>query len=517
MMGKIYSRASCVVAWLGRQADNSNRAIDLMRLWSEHLDEDWETQRLCPSKQTQELAWSDERLRLPYTNGELDPVFMLLNRSYFARTWMRQGIVLAGSATLQCGYEKLQWKDFRTAAACLRWKGWFSTATTRTDTGPALDNVYELSVLNEFKFGLANIGLTLRETQCVDPRDRLYAVLDLLWKEDQQLGIRPDYTRSVEDLCTDVACLSLRKQRHLDLLEACELSTKTLNIPTWVPDWLSRLRSGTVPKSEWSACGWISAQVAIIDHRTMRVAGVRAARIEQVVEYELDESWELDDIPRTLRSLRPSRSPLADQTMDLYEHQSYRRCIGGDAFSQNYLPPRDDIHDLAQSMNDLELIWSSEASWSELFAYENSSESTFVLTCDNYLEGRSVVRAIKGYVGLAPLGTKQGDIICVLFGCRFPVVLRPTLSTWQVVGVCNIPGLMHSEAIYRNKLPSHFRSVEHERAGNDLVDGRRVALYDPTRKRTPSKPTQLKSLPRLVSRSKTMRDCHTGWKYYPKL
>jgi hypothetical protein len=59
---------------------------------------------------------------------------MLLSRSYFARTWISQKIILAGSVTVQCDHEKLRWEDLRTAVACLKWKGWFKGATTRPDS-----------------------------------------------------------------------------------------------------------------------------------------------------------------------------------------------------------------------------------------------------------------------------------------------------------------------------------------------------------------------------------------------
>jgi hypothetical protein len=48
---------------------------------------------------------------------------MLLSRSYFARTWIRQETILAGSVTVQYDHEKLRWEDHRTAVACLKWKG----------------------------------------------------------------------------------------------------------------------------------------------------------------------------------------------------------------------------------------------------------------------------------------------------------------------------------------------------------------------------------------------------------
>lgn len=46
----------------------------------------------------------------------------------------------------------------------------------------------------------------------------------------------------------------------------------------------------------------------------------------------------------------------------------------------------------------------------------------------------------KGYMGLGPLGVKQGDLVCVLFGCHQTLVLRPVEDHYLVVGSCYVPG-----------------------------------------------------------------------------
>ena len=51
-------------------------------------------------------------------------------------------------------------------------------------------------------------------------------------------------------------------------------------------------------------------------------------------------------------------------------------------------------------------------------------------------------------VGLAPWNSAEGDIICVLFGCRFPVILRrQDESHFILVGEAYIDGYMTGEAM----------------------------------------------------------------------
>jgi hypothetical protein len=480
MMGKIYSHADCVIAWLGPEKDNSNEALDLMQQWSQQVDVDWRNHRLHPSKQTTELTWSDRNTHLPYQNGELDPVFMLLARPYFERTWIRQEILLATRASIQCGQKHFTLHDFRNAVACLRMKGWFTAATTGSHLLQVVDNAFQLVSMFNFRFNLAKVREVLRGTNCDDARDRLYAVLSLLCTEDQELRIKADYFQTVEEIYTDVTRSCIKEHRHLDLFQSCELETKALNIPSWVPDWSSRINTARSSFSNWSACAWISAQAVFINDATVRVAGVNAARIEQVTEHELEEDSSYDDILCVLRSLRPpSYTQVGQETSDYYQVARYCRCLIGDDLRDDYLPPRDDRVDLTKTMQNLEYMWSSEATWNELFPEQDFNAVMFVSRCMVQLEGRCFVTASDGFFGLAPTGTQRDDVICVLLGCEFPTVLRPLKSTWQVVGICNVPGLMNGETIYGNQIPSQYRPVEHTAGSDTWIDGWPHGMYDP--------------------------------------
>jgi hypothetical protein len=60
------------------------------------------------------------------------------------------------------------------------------------------------------------------------------------------------------------------------------------------------------------------------------------------------------------------------------------------------------------------------------------------------------------YFGLAPPDTRVGDIICILFGCSVPVVLRPVPNEkgrYNFIGECYVHGMMDGEAIPTKKKP----------------------------------------------------------------
>ena len=59
------------------------------------------------------------------------------------------------------------------------------------------------------------------------------------------------------------------------------------------------------------------------------------------------------------------------------------------------------------------------------------------------------------YIGLAPAGTKVGDLVCVLLGGNTPFLLRPNeeqRDRCRLVGEWYVHGLMHGEALRRDGL-----------------------------------------------------------------
>ena len=51
----------------------------------------------------------------------------------------------------------------------------------------------------------------------------------------------------------------------------------------------------------------------------------------------------------------------------------------------------------------------------------------------------------RGYLGMAPNGTQEGDFICFVKWFDPPVVLRKAESHYILVGPCNVLGLMNGE------------------------------------------------------------------------
>ena len=182
VMGKIYSQAEVVIAWTGDDPSGSLRPLE----------------RLC---ELGPLEWPRGPL--------LEATQALISRPYWDRLWIVQELCLAQEVLVWYGDRgevQMQW-------LCDWHNTWYSPlgkdgpppwqsfhglhgvwATTRpeylADMGPCLK---ELSWLILIFSGML----------CLDPRDKVYALLSLAVDQEEH-AIMPDYSKSVEDLCRDL-------------------------------------------------------------------------------------------------------------------------------------------------------------------------------------------------------------------------------------------------------------------------------------------------------------------------
>lgn len=86
----------------------------------------------------------------------------------------------------------------------------------------------------------------------------------------------------------------------------------------------------------------------------------------------------------------------------------------------------------------------------------SSIMTTFLRRVQSVVWNRKFLKsAMQDYFGLAPMGTEEGDIICILFGCSVPVILREHRSLagefeyYELIGEAYVYGLMDGEALHK--------------------------------------------------------------------
>ena len=159
-----------------------------------------------------------------------------------------QEVVVALKTTVRCGSLTTRWEHVEYVARSLLATGWIR----------ALKKVYGSNVIPNFVQTISNIRANfseLREGQaillslllsacrrfkCTDPRDKVTALVGLadyrsLWSSASELL---DYSKPVEDLYFEVTGQVMKRERSLNLLSSVEdMSDRTLNLPSWVPDY----------------------------------------------------------------------------------------------------------------------------------------------------------------------------------------------------------------------------------------------------------------------------------------
>ena len=195
IIGRMFATASLVIVWLGEHADGS-----------EHLFQ-------SPAISTNHAC------------------YRFLKRGYWRRTWVVQEIAAAQSLLIQCGHDCSSWaaleklldpkkknqpllprdyrERFQQVAALFE-------NTTRPDWMTS-DLVYEPHINMQELFECV---WKFRNTECQDPRDKVFALLSLL---GPNTSIEPDYTSTPAELFVRVCVGGLVDYQMVLLAEILDL------------------------------------------------------------------------------------------------------------------------------------------------------------------------------------------------------------------------------------------------------------------------------------------------------
>ena len=493
-MKDIYTKAERVIGWLGPDENGSSQALKI-------LDTLFRTAIRYPDK----FEWA---LRTPelftmngtYTtdsgidfksNDRLEKLQHLLKSPFWKRIWIVQELVLPLNLRLLCG------EEFMDIPEPVSFYNTVDKLTKFVDGRPTSLPLHTWMRLNEYIARLRLLAalrfrhlhqenqvnrdwkgipgfirargfLDFHETS--DPRDHVYGLLGLF-----DLDIVPDYggNMTVTDVYLEVAQHCLRTGDALDVL--CLVGTRqscngsdclTLHdSPSWVPDWRlsipARLRLHRYPQSHaFPSNGRLQMQV--VDHKWLRGSAIiwdTVSRTEYKTGWDLKE-WDLvEDIdiekpgdrvyPSGISSFKAmvflwlggydgSRATMCDLKIDSELFRSYEVI-----FYAMIAKPwankhgRHEIPKLNGFMFGREGLKSVPNVHRETY-YARSRQLRYDMRC---------FHTERKYIGLGPLATEAGDIVCVLEGHKAPVLLRRQGSHYTFVGDCDVVGIMNGEVL----------------------------------------------------------------------
>ncbi|KAN0110892.1 hypothetical protein V8E51_007279 [Hyaloscypha variabilis] len=164
----------------------------------------------------------------------------LLYRKWFTRLWIYQEIILTRVAVVTVGLSEMEWTAFMSAL----WRIFIQSARLPS-LSALLDSEYIdnyvrpiLSSSTAIDFDAIQFLQFSKYASCADPKDRIYAMLNLtsLGVLRQNLEIIPDYSKTKEQVYHNFVQRYIITLGSLNMLNLCKLQNLSPNLPSWVPD-----------------------------------------------------------------------------------------------------------------------------------------------------------------------------------------------------------------------------------------------------------------------------------------
>ncbi|KXX77936.1 Heterokaryon incompatibility protein 6, OR allele [Madurella mycetomatis] len=509
LMGELYSSATGVFSWLGTDPLVHTAIKTLVTISKEVQNVNGDADRLENLdwlRHHPDLYAKDDRLsRELIPNRCWTALHDFAHLAYWSRMWIFQEIVLSKPGMLIfLSPEGLKMPEYQLASAlgcvrliaqCVSGKpcpdfvsgDMWNHLQRLPDLANAAKQVQGLLVAKKNlgkaaggdRAALCILSAFNHETKATDPRDFYYSLLGAA-----KLSLMPDYSakKSVQQVCLDFV------RAYLDVTRAPPWALLFLHdavgpkdagqhgLPSWAPGYhlpmTNRLRG---PDDKARADQGVFDKLAETarpmpaltpQNRTLRVLGVRGASVSFV-------------------SYRPSFEFLRTGAMKTYlldfsrrHGPTYRTGIpAATALFATLLRKIDGQYDFLKGLIFLEAIIAGdsdsaavldaegERTWQGIRrAYASSAPRKFpsdidleslqvavrvewVRTLTNFerLNIGRLFETEEGYLGLAPLDVSAGDVVCVLDGFQYPVVLRPAVDKYIFVGACFVLGFMTGE------------------------------------------------------------------------
>jgi hypothetical protein len=461
-MGDIYSKAMRVVVWLGPEGGDSTVAFRTIPLLTALFKLDWTKYRVDPLPLPYNKDyWADKNHLLPIVEREARAIFNLIQRPWFERLWVWQETKLASStAIIMCGNDTVLWSTFCNAIHCII-KSKIECFEFDLRLRRRLDLVRTLC---DRRLGRIDFEILMHETRrsiCTDPRDRIYAILSLMDQNGIDIGIEPDYTKSVGEVFQMATLGYVNHYRGLIVLKHLQIHEHHNEMPSWVPDWSVPLRASPF---QWGyMVGTSDAFEKAGENGVLKLKGSIVSRIEQVEEFELSDPLLVSNHELRQELMKISTLIGVQVPIDPVDPRLRKLChvLGAGLFSDLFDPPRGEYPTLQHSERFLfSLLEGHEVHLKDNLLFEAFDEATkLFLAVKHFCYGRSFFKSSGGHIGLAPRGAQAGDLLVTLLECDSATVLKPAENGYfKVVGEAFCEGAMEGEALMA-PLPGAFRRL----------------------------------------------------------
>lgn len=390
---------------------------------------------------------------------------------WFTRLWVVQEAALSRTSTYYRGQVHLPRRDVLQVAAWLL----SSSAQLPSMTDAQLSGIANASRMLSAaqhpyrgRWTLWEVLVMFAELESSDRRDAVFALI-ALWQMCSQTSVlpatlRPDYTLSVSEVFTSASKFVIQETDDLSLLQdvcASPIGKEDDSWPSWVPVLDRKKYDGPYPYK-------LGAPFEANDRSHMRLFnctdGSEALEVAGVL---IDEVIDVTSVPTrftasAISNLIASTENLRPQTSwveDLGGGSEVRASVvlgAGTAINLTRAAEQEKLQGYQSLKHYLEDHESLPPSKLDLEPNASDNERTAAYYLDDMrfaTRHRAVFNTKDGHLSLGPECTQPGDILAILYGCQWPVVMRPlpTPGEYTFLECSYVYGIMDGEAVRRHK------------------------------------------------------------------
>ncbi|KAK1469838.1 ankyrin and HET domain-containing protein [Colletotrichum melonis] len=481
LMGAIYSKAACVQIWLGEAGHDTEEGMNLANsCGGTRADTAEVVKKIC----------ADGR----GSTGLAE----LLERPYWSRIWMFQEILLSGKAQVQCGqfstsFGNLKYLDLVTSKSSL-WRDRKNPPPWTIRLRKAFFNTAQFTISPKALNNLERILVLTRPLQATEARDKLFALMGTC---DMAPYLSVDYSKSLRDIYVEFARHYAQKTGSLALFLLAGSQNPEdqtdIGLPSWTPDFRSSTGVDIYTGYGIENAGTFNATKG---KRFMGAYSKEHSRGDADGVF-VAEGYLFDTIRTTVPVLKDARTPKELLSVLRFGQLESRPMVSGKPqiealfegliFDTNGHTEEDSearattkqhhrLNYMLGFMRDLETYMGNElprkkdgnVDFNALFGSKGGSDLPYVTfhesikrTDPSQLDvhykafmkefllkaGRasSMFVSNDNKLGRCSVVARSGDVIALLFGCPFPVILRRKELGFELVGACYISGMMYGE------------------------------------------------------------------------
>lgn len=471
-MRAIYKNAESVAVSLGAQSNKSREALKLTR---DVLS--------CSSSQEIQNLLADQK-------EDVISLVRLLRRQYWWRIWVVQEVTCGRRSTIYCGDDEIEWEALDRVCDIFKENEHFlnklfyknhSYVRTLIAGGPKSLQLSRYSPTNTTP-PLLELLTTHKGKKSTDPKDKVFALVGISRSRDTFGKI--DYSKSIREVYSHTAHHIISTTNRLEVICLKQHDVPEYNLPSWAPNW-TRSPSSTATlvglhhrEPPFRASGDTEAITDFLsDGYVLKVTGTVIDTVKVVSRRFLKKSAPSDPVPPLRAFLNWWKVFLASRSDSLPDQAVFARVISCGSWQfddeEEYSLKLSSIFSLSEellseedtsmsnppsraSTHPISRASTMSGSVTSLLEEENDDENNYsgekeqvatILSASVTMNKRRLVISETGLVGLGMWNAEVGDLICVLLGCKFPVLLRKIGDQYVLVGEVYIDGIMDGEVL----------------------------------------------------------------------